>query len=218
MDKCLGGESMNRDQLKELIDVVESNEQLMKVFDALESIGLENYFVGAGVIAQSVWNNISGYELDRGISDIDIVYFDEKSMSESHEQDIKQRIEEYLGEFSLWLDIKNEARVHTWYKEKFGYEIKPYTSLEDAINTWPTTATSLGLRRESNGEWSIYAPFGIEDVFDMRIRANARQITKEIYMKKVNKWTKRWPKLTYEEWNDKIEPIIYDEAIRFRNK
>lgn len=204
---------MDRDQLKKLIQIVESNDHLARLFDLLDDIGFRNYYIGAGAVTQSVWNYLSGFPMDHGISDIDLVYFDDQNLEEAHEQELKRRIEEQLGEFPLWIDLKNQARVHIWYKEKFGYEIAPYTSLEDAINTWPTTATSLGLRREQNGEWTIYAPFGIEDIFSMRIKANPRQITEKIYMAKVNKWTKKWPRLVYEPWSGAVESINYDRAI-----
>ncbi len=207
---------MDKNEFAELIDIVESNKQLMKVFEALDHIGLRNYYIGAGVVAQSVWNNISGYPLDNGISDIDIVYFDDTHMKEQDEKKIKNEIENYLDEFPLWIDLKNQARVHIWYEEKFGYAIKPYTSLEDAINSWPTTATSLGLRRDKNGDWVIYAPFGVKDIFGMRIKANTRQITEEIYMSKVKKWTKKWPKLSFEPWPETIEPIIHNKLVRVK--
>ncbi|NQX45264.1 nucleotidyltransferase family protein [Paenibacillus tritici] len=31
------------------------------------------------------------------------------------------------------------------------------------IDSWPTTVTSLGARLALNGEWQLYAPFGLED-------------------------------------------------------
>lgn len=72
-------------------------------------------------------------------------------------------------------------------------------SEEAAINTWPTTATAIGVRKTGE-EWNIYAPFGLNDLFGMVVRANKTQITKEIYEKKVNRWTQRWPGLTVIPW------------------
>lgn len=206
---------MDREQVQQLIQIVESNQILIQVFDVLDQIGLQNYYIGAGSVAQSVWNVLCGLPINFGISDVDVVYFDADHLDEGHEQELKRKIDERLPEFPCWIDLKNQARVHSWYKDKFGYEIKPYRSLEDAINTWPTTATSLGLRRENGRDWILYAPFGIEDIFQMRIKANARQITEEIYMKKVGKWRKKWPDLVYEPWTGVNEPIICEMPIRF---
>ena len=49
----------------------------------------------------------------------------------------------------------------------------------------------------------------------MRVRANARQITEEIYMTKVKKWRKKWPSLAHEAWSGVNEPIMYEKAIAF---
>jgi len=89
--------------------------------------------------------------------------------------------------------------VHLWYKEHFGYDIKPYISVENAINTWPTTSTSIGIRIETQN-LKIYAPFGLNDLFGMIIRVNKAQITEEIYNQKVNKWIKKWPTLKIIPW------------------
>lgn len=86
--------------------------------------------------------------LTYGISDVDVVYFDDKNTEIENEVSYKRLLIERLGEFPFKLDVKNEARVHLWYKQKFGFQIEPYTSLENAIDSWPTTATSLGIRRE----------------------------------------------------------------------
>jgi hypothetical protein len=98
---------------------------------------------------------LSGNPLDYGIGDIDIVYYDSKDLSGEKEEYIERKIMSLLGDLPFKVDVKNEARVHLWYEKKFGYRIEPYQSLEDAINSWPTTATSLGVRRENNGEFKV---------------------------------------------------------------
>lgn len=72
--------------------------------------------------------------------------------------------------------------------------------IEDAINTWPTTATAIGMRIENN-ETKIYAPFGLHDLFRMVIRANKIQITKDIFEAKIAKWSAKWPSLTVIPWD-----------------
>ena len=43
----------------------------------------------------------------------------------------------------------------------------------------PTTATAVGVRLESDG-LKVYAPFGLNDMFGMIVKANKAKITKEI--------------------------------------
>ncbi|WP_425388940.1 nucleotidyltransferase family protein [Cytobacillus solani] len=87
-----------------------------------------------------------------------------------------------------------------WYEKKFGFSIQPYVSLEDAIHSWPTTATSLGIRKEQSDLFNIYAPFNLDDLFSMIVRPNKRMITREIYENKAIKWHKKWPELTVIPW------------------
>jgi hypothetical protein len=85
------------------------------------------------------------------------------------------------------------------YKERFDYDITPYDSIESAINSWPTTATAVGVRFE-NDTLKVYAPFGLNDLFGMIVKANKAQITEEIYMQKVQRWSAKWSALTIIPW------------------
>ncbi|MFD2444162.1 nucleotidyltransferase family protein [Bacillus sp. CGMCC 1.16607] len=183
--------------LKYILNLSENIDKILKVSDS----ELINYYIGAGALVQTVWNYLSGNPLEYGISDIDIVYYDDKDLSREKEEYIERKIMSLLGDFPFKIDVKNEARVHLWYKEKFGYCIEPYQSLEDAINSWPTTATSLGVRRASNGEFKVYAPYGLNDLFNMIVRANKLQVTRGIYERKVTKWTELWPELEVIPWD-----------------
>jgi hypothetical protein len=46
---------------------------------------------------------------------------------------------------SLGIDVKNEARVHLWYKSGISATpFKPYHTLEEAVDSWPTTGHDDG--------------------------------------------------------------------------
>jgi len=47
----------------------------------------------------------------------------------------------------------------------------------------------------------------------MNVIANNRQITKEIYAKKVKKWIQKWPELNVFEWSNKIIPFVDNKKI-----
>ena len=186
-------------QIEQLSTILKQNEVLYDVINKASNIGLENYYIGAGCITQTVWNYQVGNKLTYGISDIDFVYYDNSDLSLSAENKLIQLIKNSIMPCEIKLDIKNQARVHIWYKERFGYDIKPYLSVEDAINTWPTTATAIGVRSENNN-LKVYAPFGLNDMFGMIIKANKVQITEEIYLQKTNKWIAKWPSLKVIPW------------------
>ncbi|MCL2354018.1 MAG: nucleotidyltransferase family protein [Defluviitaleaceae bacterium] len=185
-------------QIKQLEKIL----SLSPIYDILRKasgLGLENYYVGAGCIAQTVWNYHMGLELAHGISDIDLVYYDNSALTGSAEELMAEKARSAIGLCGFEIDVNNQARVHLWYKDHFGYDIHPYKSVEDAINSWPTTATAVGVRLE-NGELKVYAPFGLNDLFGMVVRANKKQITEEIYANKADKWKAKWPKLTIIPW------------------
>ncbi len=85
-------------------------------------------------------------------------------------------------------------------QSRFGYDIEPYESLEHAIDSWPTTATAIGVRLGDDGEYVVYAPYGLKDLLEGKIRANRKQITQEIYEKKAGVWKQKWPELEVIPW------------------
>lgn len=72
--------------------------------------------------------------------------------------------------------------------------------VEEAISTWPTTATSVGVRK-AKGRFQVYAPFGLDDLLSMVVKANKVKITEKIYQDKVDRWIKIWPNLKVIPWS-----------------
>lgn len=173
---------------------------LAPVLQNWDSIQLKNCWLVAGCIAQTLWNNKFGFPPDHGISDLDLVYHDPNDLSEDAEQQHAERIQQSFSHVPVWLDVKNEARIHLWYEGKFGYSIPPYQSAEAAISTFPMTATAVGIRPRGN-ELEVYAPFGLDDLMNGVVRANKAQITQEIFEAKVAKWLRTWPDLTVVSWD-----------------
>lgn len=166
-----------------------------------KTLRLDEYYIGAGCVTQTVWNHLSGNPLEYGIKDIDFVYYD-RNLEAAAENRVIARVRECFSGLAIPVDTKNEARVHLWYESHFGYAIAAYESLEAAIATWPTTATAVGVREKAAGGLEIYAPFGLNDLFSMTVRANKRQITKEIYERKVRDWLQKWPGLHVIPWDE----------------
>ncbi|MFS0883458.1 hypothetical protein CHH83_26060 [Bacillus sp. 7586-K] len=192
---------MNSNYEELLVETISKSEPLTRVLQVLKKLNLPfDYYVGAGCITNTIWNEKSGYALDYGISDIDIVYYESGDMTSERENELKFELISQLGDFQFKLDVKNQARVHLWYESKFGFPIKPYLSLEAAIDSWPTTATAIGVRMEKNDLFSIYAPYQLDDLFSLVVRPNKRMVTKEIFDNKANKWKEKWPKLEIIPW------------------
>ena len=169
------------------------------ILQRARALDLPDWYLGAGGVAQTVWNHLHCFEPMTGIKDYDLVYFDETDLSAGSEQARARSVTEQLGDLDVTLDVKNEARVHLWYEQRFGIKIAPYRSTEHAISTWPTTASSIGVRSEAQG-FVVCAPFGLNDLFSMVVRANKTLISEEIYLAKVERWLQHWPRLTIVPW------------------
>jgi hypothetical protein len=163
-------------------------------------VGLPDCWLVAGCVAQTVWNDAFGRAAGHGISDIDLVYFDGADLSAEAEARHAERIRTLFADLGLWVDVKNEARVHLWYAEKFGKALASYVSTEDAIATFPTTATAVGVQPRANG-LRVFSPYGLSDLLGLIVRPNKKQITRPIYDAKVKKWLARWPDLRVVPWD-----------------
>lgn len=107
-----------------LINIIENSFHLRKVVEALYEFKIEDCYIGAGAIVQTVWNISTNRLVDYGIDDIDIVYYNSQDIEEKHEKKIVEYLNQELREYFLWLDAKNEGRVYLWYKDKSEYKLE----------------------------------------------------------------------------------------------
>lgn len=188
------------EQIKDLETILFASTLIKETLHRANTAGIKNYYIGAGCIAQTVWNYQFQKPLEYGIKDIDFVYYDNQSLDYEAEDQIINKLKELYKDFPVDIDVKNQARVHLWYRDRFGYEIEPYDSLESAINTWPTTATAIGVKLGRDNIFEVYAPYGLSDLFHKIVRPNKVQITENVYNNKVSAWLKKWPELTVVPW------------------
>lgn len=181
-------------------EIILKNNVLKTILERLEGYGLDNYYVAAGAINQTVFNYYHNNSMDYLIDDYDIVYYDE-DLSYEREDKIIKEINLLCKDLNVSLDIKNQARVHLWFKNKFGYSIEPNKSVEDAISKWGSTVTCIGVRLKNN-ELTIFAPYGLNDLFSLIIRPNKENFIKKGYEEKTRKWKQNWPKLTIIPWDN----------------
>ena len=185
-----------------MLEAIAANDVLWECLQRLPALELPDWYLGAGCLAQTVWNLAHGKPLNEDILDYDLAYFD-PDLSEHAEVMVAQRAKDLLADLPVRIDAKNQARVHIWYPSKFGNAIQPYRSTEDAIATWPTTASAIGVRT-GGSEVRVCAPFGTADLFGLVVRPNRVQITPERYATKVARWADRWSSLVVLPWEQGI--------------
>ena len=190
---------MSHNQETELQAVLSRSPIVATIVDRWSEIRLPDCWLVAGCLAQTVWNDAFGLPATHGITDIDLVYFDGSDLSQGAEASQAARIRALFADLGLWVDVKNEARVHLWYAMKFGNTIAPYVSTEDAITTFPTTATAIGLQPRSDA-LHVFSPYGLSDLLELIVRPNKKKIAQSIYEAKVEKWLALWPGLRVIPW------------------
>lgn len=190
-------------QLKLLEAALRRHEALWQIISSFDDIGLPDCWLVAGAVAQTIWNDLLGRSAGAGVKDVDIVYFNAGDLSAEAEAIEEVRLRSRFARLNLELDVKNEARVHLWYEKTFGYPISPYRSTAAAIATFPTTATSIGVRWRG-ARFECCAPYGLDDLFNLAVRPNKVQITSAIYEAKVARWQAEWPELRFLTWNESI--------------
>ena len=202
----IGGFNKNIDEqvccLEKIINGNKTLVSILKILDEYSKVNksFSNYYVGAGGVNQTVFNYYHRFDLENGIKDYDIVYFDEDVSYEAEDVIIKD-LEKLLKDVDCVVDIKNQARVHLWYEKKFGLFMKQSFSVEESISRWGTTITCIGIRY-SNNKFIVYCPYGLNDLFSMTIRPVKLQFTEIQYLDKCARWKEKWPKLNILDWNE----------------
>ncbi len=188
------------EQLAALKSLLSSNEVLLDVLDRTASMALPDWYLTAGCLFQTVWNVVTGRPPTSGIKDYDVFYFDDGDLSWEAEDAVIRAGAELFAGLPAEVEIRNEARVHLWYEQKFGVPCAPHTSTESAIDCFAATTCCLGVRLEPTGRWRVYAPHGLSDVFNLVVRPNPVLAPREVYEAKTARWRRQWPELTVLEW------------------
>lgn len=174
------------------------------------ALQLPDAWLSGSALAQAWWNHRFGFAATHGIADLDLIYFDGADLSAAAEADHAQRIAAGFGALPVRIDVKNQARVHRWYAQRFGRAIAPYQSAHEAIATFPTTAAAIGVRT-SGTQLQIVAPHGTDDLLRPLVRANRVLVTATLYRRKRARWRALWPRLTILPWAEgRGEPQPHD--------
>ncbi|KAI2957573.1 hypothetical protein CBS147322_2181 [Aspergillus niger] len=211
-------------------EAISQNATLTKILSQALDLDLPEWYLASGCIFQTVWNVLTGRDPEAGIADYDLVYYDKSDISWAAEDAAIQKGQKiFTGDnnnnnnssststttttTTTPVEIRNQARVHLWYKENRGIDCPQHASAEAAIATFPTTTASLGVRLLPNGDWRIFAPHGFADLFDLIVRPNPVLTPPHVYKAKSERWQRQWPGLTVLPWPEaEVESSGQEEA------
>ncbi len=190
------------EQLAAFVELTLANPVVPRVLDVLDRLALPGGMLVAGGLFQTVWNVLSSRPPGAGIRDYDVFYCDPDTSWEAEDGVIRRAaaVAQQVGLDPAVLEVRNEARVHLWYQDKYGVPCPAYTSSQDAIDRFPATTCCYGMWRDADGRLRVYAPHGFTDLFSFVLRPNPVQAPGAIYAAKAERWRHEWPALTVLPW------------------
>ncbi|MBM7515763.1 nucleotidyltransferase family protein [Nocardioides nitrophenolicus] len=150
------------------------------IVDRTPQLGLAERWLTAGAVFQNVWNAVDGRPPGYGVKDYDIFYFDDSDLSWEAEDRIVSAAETLFGDLVATVEVRNEARVHLWYEERFGTPTEPFASAADAICSFASTTCSVGVTRDGES-LRVYAPHGLADILALHMRPHRRLAPRSVY-------------------------------------
>lgn len=177
--------------------VVRGSEPLMQVLRTARELDLPDWLIFSGAVYQRVLNHLTGRDPDYGVKDYDLAYFDAGDISYEGEDVVIRRVaaafEPPLKEL---VEVRNQARVHLWFEGKFGEPYAPLTSSADALSRFVSPLNAVGVRLEPDDRITIEAPFGLDDLFALRLRPNPLRPPADSFARIAAGMVARWPELT----------------------
>jgi hypothetical protein len=168
---------------------------LMQVLSVARGLCLPDWLVFSGAVYQPVLNHLTGRVLDYGIKDYDLGYFDMSDLSYEAEDAVICRVKAAFDEPSRsMVEVRNQARVHLWFEAKFGEAYGPLSCTAEALERFTSPTFAVGVRLEPDDRLHIEAPFGLADLFALRLRPNPRRKTVGFARTSADV-RRRWPEL-----------------------
>ncbi len=186
-------------QLRVLTDIIASDAILMRFLIGMAELELPDPLLGLGAIYNTVWNVLTGRPRHGGIKDADIVYFDANDRSYEAEDKVIQRVRSYFADSPIPVEVRNQARVHLWFPEKFGLPYPVLACSADMLNYFATKTHAVAARLEQ-GIITIHAPFGLDDMFSFRLTPNPVLANRPTHESKAARSLAIWPELNFEPW------------------
>jgi len=178
--------------------IVRATPDLMHVLATARSLGLPDWLVFSGAVYQPVWNHLTGRAPAFGIKDYDLAYFDASDISYEAEDVVIRRVAAaFAPPLREMVEVRNQARVHVWFPDKYGEPYPPLRNSAEALERFTAPAFAVGVRLEADDSLTVAAPFGLEDLFAMRIRPNPVRPSTGLTRTIANARS-RWPELTVE--------------------
>lgn len=166
------------------------------LIERLPRLGLGQCFLTAGCLFQAVWNRRSGQPPEMAVKDYDVFYFDDRDLSWEAEDAVIREAAALFADLGAPVEVRNQARVHLWYGQRFGGAYPQLRSATDGIDRYLVQCTCIGIDVATG---RLYAPNGLEDMVAGVLRPNPLNPSPSLFQAKADSYRARWPWLTIAE-------------------
>ena len=91
------------EQLETFIYILKQNKNLMVMLDYISELNLPNFYIAAGSVFQTIWNYYDGKDLNFGIKDIDVIYYNNDDLSVEKDIEYYNLISKYAKSKKHWI-------------------------------------------------------------------------------------------------------------------
>ncbi len=179
-----------------LLELARANPVNAALLEVLPGLGLRQGHLTAGCLFQEVWNHQAGHPPGWGIRDYDVFYFDDRDLSFEAEDTVIRRVRQATENLAVEVEVRNQARVHLWYEQRFGPGYPQLRSARDGIDRYLVACTCIGIDLATG---LLYAPNGLAEVAAGLLRPNRLNDRPELFRRKAEAYRARWPFLTIVE-------------------
>ena len=160
------------EQSKVLEEILRADRVVWAALKVARALDLPDWLIVSGAIYNTVWNHLTGRPAGHGVKDIDLFYCDAGDLSWEAEDAVIRRGEAAFADLPVPVEIRNQARVHLWYPQRFGRECPAYRSSAESLGYFASKTHAVGVRLDARGRLAIEAPFGLVDMFSLRVTPN----------------------------------------------
>jgi hypothetical protein len=188
------------EQADALLAIVRGSPLLMTVLERARAMRLSDWRLVSGAIYNTVWNVLTGRPENTGIKDADLFYWDDADLSYEAEDAVIRRGAKLFAGLPVPVEIRNQARVHLWYEAHFGTPYAPLKSSAEGVDRFASKTHAVSVRLEDDDRLSLYAPYGLDDLFSFRIVPNRLLDNRRTHETKGARAMAIWPEVTVEPW------------------
>ena len=185
------------DKLELLKDIICKNEKVSTILKRLDELNLPEHYISGPSVLELAWNYLNKKDLLDGIDVIDFVYCDKL---DKNEEEIKSILKNEFKSLDIEFNVVNVAKIY--FKDNKKMDMNSCElNLKEAIKLYPVIAKAIGVRSK-NGEIEVFAPYGLDDVFNKILRPNKAIEDSDKYYNCVNNLIAKWTDLVIIPWDN----------------